>query len=563
MANTPIQENNKSYIVGIGASAGGLEAIESFFKKMPADSGIIFVVVQHLSPDYKSLMAELLSKHTAMPVHRIEDGMEAKPNNIYLIPPRKNLSIFHGRLLLREQIRTEGLNLPIDLFLLSLAEDCNESAIGIILSGTGSDGTRGIRAIKERGGMVMVQDEETAKFNGMPNNAIATGLADFILAADEMPVQLLSFIKHPYSSTQQSDTIDEGETDLSRIFALLREKTKVDFTYYKPSTVLRRIERRVSINQLNDFSEYVSYLESNTPEITTLHQELLIGVTSFFRDDFVFENFNKQWLPELVTQLHNEELRVWVCACSTGEEAYSIAMLLAEYQERSEHYLRVKIFATDIDQVAIEKASVGLYPESIAADVPPDLLSKYFIRHDDNFQVSQRIREMVVFAQHNMIKDPPFTNINLLSCRNVLIYLQPILQKKILELFNFSLNKNGLLILGTSESIGEMVDYFDNVDSKSKVYLSKGKYKPVAMHTRHGTVVNDFQPSFTNSQKGSQDRYFDDRTLERFINGIKNDILPFTLIVDESSQVSHIFGEAKDYLTYPSGKINQDITKMV
>lgn len=566
MENGTSFESTAPYIVGIGASAGGLEAIESFFKKMPINSGLAFVVVQHLSPDYKSLMAELLSKHTEMPVHRIEDGMAVNQNHIYLIPPRQNLTIFHGKLLLKEQVRSEGLNLPVDIFLRSLAEDAGNRGIAIILSGTGSDGTRGIRAIKEHGGMVMVQDEESAKFTGMPNNATATGLADFILAPDEMPPQLLSFIKHPYSGSLETDIIPQGGTSITRIFALLREKCKIDFTYYKPSTVMRRIERRVSINQLADLTDYVRFMETNQQEINTLYQELLIGVTCFFRDEFVFQEFNEKWLPESIGQLQGEDLRLWVTACSTGEEAYSLAMLLAEYREQSDHYFRIKIFATDIDQSAIEKASAGLYPESIAADVPPELLSKYFSRKEDNFQVTQKIREMVVFAQHNLIKDPPFTNIHMISCRNVLIYLQPVLQKKILELFNFSLTKDGLLLLGTSETIGDMVDYFDFVSPKSKLYRSKGKYKAAGLTPLEPRPisVSGFQPSFTTTvNRPAINRFSEDRTLERFVNGIAGDILPFTMLVNENMEISHTFGEARDYLSYPSGKISSDVTKIV
>jgi two-component system, chemotaxis family, CheB/CheR fusion protein len=557
-----ILDPSKQYIVGIGASAGGLEAIEAFVKEIPINTGLAFVIVQHLSPDYKSLMAELLSKHTLMPVQRIEDGMLVEKNNIYLIPPRKNLTMFHDRLLLKEQVRNEGLNLPVDVFFQSLADDCNERAIGIILSGTGSDGTRGIRAIKERGGMVMVQDEESAKFNGMPSNAIATGLADFILSPNEMPTQLLAFIKHPYSGTQPPEAIANADTDVARIFALLRDKCKVDFTFYKPSTVFRRIERRVSINQLNDLSEYVRYLEVNPQEITTLYQELLIGVTSFFRDDYVYEEFKEKWLPEIITKVNEEEIRIWVSACSTGEEAYSIAMLLAEYREKTGSHFRVKIFATDIDQIAVEKASAGIYPESIVADVPSALLSKYFLRCDDNFRISQKIREMVVFAQHNLIKDPPFTNIHILSCRNVLIYLQPILQKKILELFNFSLHREGLLILGTSETIGEMVDYFEMVNPKTKFYRSKGKYKPLGLDLKMRTSLPDIHPIY-NAPSYRNSRYGEDKTLDRFINALADDVLPFTLIVNEAMEVTHIFGDAKKYLVYPSGKIVTDVTKLV
>ena len=564
MENESLNKENKQYIVGIGASAGGLEAIDSFFRKVPVDSGLAFVVVQHLSPDYKSLMAELLSKHTDIPVHRIEEGMTVKANNIYLIPPRKNLTIFHGRLLLTEQIR-EGLNLPIDVFFQSLAEDHNELSIAVVLSGTGSDGTRGIRAIKDRGGMVMVQDEESAKFSGMPNSAIATGLVDFIISAEDMSEQLMAFVKHPYSTHQKISEINENDTDLTRILALIRDKRKLDFTFYKPNTVIRRIERRISINQLNDLSEYAQFIEANPQEISTLYQELLIGVTSFFRDTFVFEEVSKKWLPDITQHIEDNELRGWVSACSTGEEAYSIAMMLAEYREQSGQNFRIKIFATDIDKVAIEKASMGIFPESIVADLPKDYLNKYFIRRDESFQINQKIREMVVFAQHNLIKDPPFTNINLLTCRNVLIYLQPVLQKKILELFNFSLHSEGLLVLGTSESVGDMDEYFNSVSPKAKLYRSRGKYKPVGSISNRDSVVldNQFQPSITSNYPMHRHRHAEDKILERFVNGLADDVLPFTLIIDDAMEVSHIFGDAKNYMMYPSGKVVTDITKMV
>jgi len=270
------------YIVGIGASAGGLEAIEAFFKNMPANSGLSFVVIQHLSPQYKSLMAELLSKHTAMPVKRIEDGMKIERNTVYLIPPRKNVTVFHNQLLLAEQDPSKGINLPIDIFLRSLSEDARELAVGIILSGTGSDGTRGIRAIKEFGGMVMVQDENSAKFDGMPKNAFATGLADFSLPPEKMPGQLLAFVKHPYATLQEKNIVSSDDSDITRIFSILREKCKIDFTFYKPNTVVRRIERRISINHLKDISEYLNLLQTNPHEVLVLFQELLIGVTSFF-----------------------------------------------------------------------------------------------------------------------------------------------------------------------------------------------------------------------------------------------------------------------------------------
>jgi len=549
------------YIVGIGASAGGLEAIEAFFKQMPANSGLSFVVIQHLSPNYKSLMVELLSKHTLMPVLRIEDGMKIERNTVYLIPPRKNVTVFHDKLLLTEQDPSKGISLPIDIFLRSLGEDVKDRAIGIILSGTGSDGTRGIRVIKEFGGMVMVQDEDSSKFDGMPKNAFATGLSDFHLPPEKMPEQLLAFIKHPYATMQKKNLDPIDDNDMSRIFSILREKCKIDFTYYKPNTVVRRIERRVTINQLRDLSEYLAFLQANPHEVSLLFQELLIGVTSFFRDEYVFDEIKDHWLSKLITLLADDELRVWVTACSTGEEAYTMAMMLAEYREQSGLYFRIKIFATDVDQIAIDKASMGKYPESIIADIPPKLLSKYFVRREDYFQVNQKIREMVVFAQHNLIKDPPFTNIHLLSCRNVLIYFQPVLQKKILELFNFSLIKDGILLLGSSESVGDMAEYFEIASAKSKLFISKGKQKLVGFSSSSPTLLN--YANYPSNIGRSSTIMQEDRVLERFIKVIENDVLPFTLIVNENMEISHIFGDAKDYLTYPTGKLVSNITKVV
>lgn len=435
-----------SHYVAIGASAGGLEAIETFFAHMPGDSNLAFIVIQHLSPDYKSLMVELLSKKTSLPVHRIEDGMQVLPNHIYLIPPKSNLTIFHGKLLLSEQDHNRGINLPIDIFMRSLAEDQGEKAIGIILSGTGSDGMRGVRAIKEFGGMVMVQDEATAKFDGMPRAAVSTGLADFILAPEDMPVQLQAFAKHPYfTKADCSETLLSDEDKLTRVYAILREKCKLDFTYYKPSTVIRRIERRMTVNNIDELGEYVSYLQNYPGEAPALYKELLIGVTRFFRDPEVFDALEDILLNEILKSHSTEPLRFWVAGCSTGEEAYSLAILVQECLQKFGQFVDVKIFATDIDRDALQFAAAGVYPESIAADIDPKLLAKYFQKKDDSFHIIHKVREMVVFAQHNLIKDPPFTNISLGSCRNLLIYLQSMLQRKVLEFFNFSLNPRGIL----------------------------------------------------------------------------------------------------------------------
>ncbi|MEW7983548.1 MAG: chemotaxis protein CheB [Candidatus Sedimenticola endophacoides] len=378
MSSTQTSTSRPSHYIGIDASAGGLEAIDAFFKQMPPDSGCAFIVVQHLSPDHKSLMAELLSKRTEMPVSRAEEGMQVEPDHVYLIPTNHNLRIFHGKLLLSEQTRDGGINLPIGIFLASLAEDQGDKAVAIILSGTGSDGTRGVRAIKERVGMVMVQSEDSAAFDGMPRSAVATGLVDYILPPEEMPEQLISYIQHPYSKkSAPSDTLLSDEDGVNRIFAMLRERTGVDFAYYKPSTMLRRIERRMSVNQILSLRDYVRYLELYPGEIDTLHRDLLIGVTNFFRDPQVFKQLREKWLPELLSRPEAGAIRIWVAGCSTGEEAYTPAILCHELMTDAGRLAEVKIFATDdVDKDAI--AGAGLYPESISADITGGVPAQIF-----------------------------------------------------------------------------------------------------------------------------------------------------------------------------------------
>jgi len=556
-----------THYVGIGASAGGLEAIEAFFTNMPANSGLAFIVVQHLSPDYKSMMVELLSKKTEMGVYRAENGMIVKANCLYLIPPKKNLSIFHGELVLKDQTggRDRGINLPIDIFLRSLAEDQAEKAIAIILSGTGSDGTRGVRAVKEYGGMVMVQNEGSAKFDGMPRAAASTGVADFILTPHEMPAQLKAYVKHPYVSREKrSDTLLSDEDGLTRIFSELREKTKVDFTYYKPSTITRRIERRMTVNQMNELKEYVAFLESHPGEVITLYRELLIGVTSFFRDPDAMGELREKHLPALLKQHERGEIRFWVSGCSTGEEAYTIAILAKEVIDELKIHPNLKIFATDIDRDAIMAAGQGIYPESITADLTPRLLGKYFIPREENYQIARQIREMVVFAQHNLVKDPPFTKTHLVSCRNLLIYLQPVLQHKALEMFNFSLNADGILFLGSSETVGEMTDYFEVLHQKFKIYRCRGKARTpqteMSGEPPNSRFKMDAYTPFRHPDKYRAPR--ENPMIMRYLELLGGGYIPLSLIVNEQMEIAHIIGNTEGFLKVPSGQALYDINKM-
>lgn len=555
-------------VVGVGASAGGLEAIESFFKAMPVDSGMAFVVVQHLSPDYKSLMVELLSRKTDIPVHRAEEGMRVEANHIYLIPPKKNLTIFHGQLLLEDQKQRENINLPVDIFLRSLAEDQGERAVAVILSGTGSDGTRGVRAVKEWGGLVMTQDEASAKFDGMPRAAASTGVADFILRPEEMPTQLLACLRHPYATRQERRQQSLGdETGMTRLFSLLRAKTKVDFTYYKPSTIMRRVERRIAVTQSEDLDAYVRYAEQTPAEISALYRELLIGVTSFFRDSEVMSTLRERVLPDLFAKSSNREMRFWVAGCSTGEEAYTLAILCREVMEAMGLARDIKIFATDIDRDAIAKAGIGVYPESIAADLSPALLAKYFYRRGDQYQVARSLREMVVFAQHNLVKDPPFTRIDMVSCRNLLIYLQSNLQQRALEMFAFSLRAGGILLLGTSETVGDMEDCFEPIDRKARMYSFQGR-----THARlTATKIQESSPGERTlplvasgfaglPRTGSREH---ERLITRLLDSLAGSYAPLAVVVNEHLEILHTLGDPSGVFKVPAGRAVYDISKMV
>jgi len=563
--NTELIFEPEGFCVGIGASAGGLEALEQFFKHMPTDSGLSFVVVQHLSPDYKSLMVELLSKRTVMKVYRAEDGAKVLPNCIYLIPPKKNMTIFHGKLFLSEQDHQHVINLPIDIFFRSLAEDFADKSIGIILSGTGSDGTLGIRAIKGIGGMVMAQDDSSAKFDGMPKSAISTGLVDYILPAEKMPETLLKYVKHPLTiKGGEQSGISTAENTLSKILSIIRNNTGVDFTYYKPNTIVRRLERRISINQINSYENYTTFLEQSPKEVNILYKELLIGVTKFFRDSESFDILKQKVIPNLFANKKKEEpLRIWSAGCSTGEEAYSLAILLREYMDLAGINNDIKIFATDLDKKSIEYGSMGLYPESIVADVSVERLKSYFIKKEKGYQIKELIRKMVIFATHNITKDPPFSKIDLISCRNMLIYLKPVMQKKILTLFHFSLNKNGFLFLGSSESLGDLSRSFSTINNKWKIYSYKDGYS-------HDTLGDFLLPNITRSKPIQQLSDYQlkgpgqvTEITESIFNTILDEFLPPSVIVDENFEVVHICKDVNKYIQLPSGKVTYDILSLI
>ncbi len=466
-------------IVGIGASAGGLAAFEAFFSGMPSDSdpGMAFVLVQHLAPDHKSILTDLIRRYTRMQVFEVEDGMEVQPNCAYIIPPGRDMAFLNGTLQLLEPVAPRGQRLPIDFFFRSLAHDQRERAIGVVLSGTGSDGTLGVRTIKGEGGMIMAQNPESTEYDGMPRSAIGTGLVDYELPPAEMPAQLITYVTHAFGKPPRSAyPAPKSENALKKIFVLLRSKTGHDFSQYKPSTCLRRIERRMAVHQIESMDDYAKFLQQVPEEVEALFRDMLIGVTSFFRDPEASKALEKQIIPKLFAgKRGNSVIRIWVPGCSTGEEAYSLAILLAERQEALKQSFKVVVFATDIDSRAIAAARAGIYPASIAADLTLERLERFFSPEpgESAFRIRKGIRDMLIFSEQNVIKDPPFSKLDLISCRNLLIYLGGNLQKKLIPLFHYALNPNGFLFLGTSETVGEFQNLFATMDRNSKLYQRK------------------------------------------------------------------------------------------
>ena len=467
-------------IVGIGASAGGLAAFEAFFSGMPADAdpGMAFVLVQHLSPDYKSILAELVRRCTHMQVFEVEDGMPVHINCAYIIPPNHDMAFLNGALQLLEPSAPRGHRLPIDFFFRSLAQDQRERAIGIVLSGTGSDGTLGLRAIKDAGGMVMAQTPESSEFDGMPRSAIATGVVDFEMPPSDMPHQLIAYAQHAFGILQRlsATTSPKAEGTLNKIYILLRAHTGHDFSGYKPGTIHRRIERRMAVQQIEGLEAYVKFLQQTPTEVEALFRDLLIGVTNFFRDPEAFQVLEEKIIPKLFADKQvGGAVRVWSTGCSTGEEAYSLAILLQERMEMLKTSYTVQVFATDIDSRSIAIARAGVYPASIAADITPERMARFFVAEPGGltYRIQKGIRDLVVFSEQNVVKDPPFSKLDLVSCRNLLIYFGADLQKNLLPLFQYALKPGGFLFLGTSEGVGEFNDLFNVFDRKAKIYQRK------------------------------------------------------------------------------------------
>lgn len=560
---SPSQKGSQSFpVAGIGASAGGLEALEQFLGQVPDNSGIAYIIVQHLDPTHKGIMPELLQRVTPMKVVQVRDGMKAEPNRVHIIPPNRDMSILHGKLHLFEPIANRGLRLPIDNFFRSLAEDCRELSIGIILSGMGSDGTIGVRAIKEKAGLILVQEPGSAKFASMPRSVIDAGLADIVAPAEELPGKIAAYLHHvPLIALPESAIREKDQSALEKIILLLREQTGNDFTLYKPSTIRRRIERRMGLHQIDKIGTYVRYLQENPQELDLLFKELLIGVTCFFRDPAAWEELKGTILSLIPAQRPaGQTLRAWVPGCSTGEEAYSLAIIFKEAldQLKPKETHSLQIFATDLDQDAVDKARQGWFPANIVADVTPERLKRFFVEEENGYRVAKGIRDMVIFAPQNLIMDPPFTKLDILSCRNLLIYLGPELQKKLIPLFHYSLNPNGILFLGNAETIGTFTSLFTPVDRKMRIYRrrdNEGQARMVEFPSSFAPA-----PSGGTSEPGrakppeNLQTFADQLLLQRYS--------PPAVLVNDRGDIVYISGRTGRYLEPAAGKANWNIFVM-
>jgi two-component system CheB/CheR fusion protein len=555
------------FVVAIGASAGGLEALERLFAALPMDTGAAFVVIQHLSPDHKSMMDNLLARYTDMPVCVAGHDMPLAPNAVFLIPPAKSMRIAGDRLLLSPKPE-HGLSLPIDVFFSSMAEQCADRGIAVVLSGTGSDGSRGIPAVNAAGGFVFVQEPSSAKFDGMPRSAVATGLADVVAPAAELAQRLTTHLRAPrnHSLRPPGDAAAAAMAEpLESILELLLADSGIDFRDYKPTTVLRRIERRMQVQRASSLQAYRERLAESADEQAALRRELLIPVTRFFRDAEVFEHLADQVIAPLVQRDSGaESIRVWVACCATGEEAYSIAILFAEAFQRQGRLRPVKIFATDVEQQYLDVASAGHYPDTIAAEVSGQRLERWFLERDGGWTVRPEIRQMVIFARHNLVADPPFTRMDIATCRNALIYLQPGAQERAMRRLQYALAPGGHLLLGPSESLGVLHRDFATLPGRGKIYRL----------LRHERLVGQHFDSGSRHETSSQRRALRRRPVEvvppsaqgwvsKGERLLQQTYLPPSLLVGPSRELLHVYGSASDLLQIGEGQMSLDVLKLL
>ncbi|KAB8316846.1 hypothetical protein SD81_027295 [Tolypothrix campylonemoides VB511288] len=553
-------------VVGIGASAGGLEAFTQLLNYLPTNTGMAFVIVQHIPPDQESALSLILRRATRMPVHEVQDGMAVAPNQVYVIPPNAGITITQGVLKLTPRSSTSRLFMSVDTFLLSLAHERGNKAIGVILSGGDSDGARGIEAIKAAGGVTFAQCEGTAQVDSMPNTAIATGQVDFILPPEKIAQKLAEISRHPYianvsgTESQANPSSPASQDALAIIFDLLRKATGVDFTYYKQTTLNRRIHRRMLLYKLERLEDYVRYLHSNPAEAMALYHDALIHVTSFFRDPESFEALKSLVFPVIIKdKTPGTPIRIWVAGCSTGEEAYSIAICLLEFLADQVSRIPIQIYATDISETVIEYARNGIYTPSQVANISSERLYRFFVQVEGGYQISKSVREVCVFARQNLIGDPPFSRLDLITCRNVLIYLGTSLQKKLLPMFHYGLKSTGFLMLGTSETVGDFTDLFTLCDKKNKIYAKKLTTTRLNIEL----TASPYSPVTIQPQPQVSEQNPSDLELQREADRIVlNQYAPAGVVVDTNLEILQFRGQTSPYLEPTPGKASLSLLRM-
>lgn len=570
-ANTesPRDPSKNLLITAIGASAGGIEAFTELVNNLPSDTGMAFVLVQHLDPKHHSLLTELISKKTSMRVREVTDGMRVEPNHVYVIPPNATMSISDHTLQLGPREESRGVHMSIDHFMRTLAEEQGNRAIGVILSGSGTDGTLGMAEIQAQGGVTFAQDEASAKYDGMPRSAIAAGYVDYVLPPKGIARELARIARHPYVSRAAGPNPPElasgRSSGLGVVFQLLRRSTGLDFTHYRQTTILRRIQRRMVVHKIDKLDDYVKYVQSNPAEIKALYQDVLINVTSFFRNEKVFDALKTQVFPNIL-KAHGPEvtIRVWTPGCASGEETYSIAIALLESLGDRATQTPVQFFGTDVSETSIAKARSGLYPENIQGDVSAERLRRFFTKGEGGYRISKSIRDMCIFAQHNVLNDPPFSQMDLICCRNLLIYLEPVLQSRVISLFHYATRPSGYLVLGTSEGIGTATNLFATEDRTHKIFLKKATAmrEAVTFSMNHPAERGEYVPLRIPSKQPElawnyleAQKEFDRRLLSQYA--------PATVFVNEDLEIIHTRGSVNRYLKIAPGRASLSILKMV
>jgi two-component system CheB/CheR fusion protein len=564
----PAENQNDTTIVAIGASAGGIEALTDLMNHLPSDTGLAFVLVQHLDPKHHSILTELLARKTAMPVTEVSEGIAVKPNHVYVIPPNTMMSISGQTLHLAPREESPGMHMSVDHFMRALADQKGNRAIGVILSGSGTDGTLGMAEIQAHGGVTFAQDEASAKYDGMPRSAVVAGYVDYVLSPKGVAKELTRIARHPYVSRdtlpQAMEAAPAASAGLHSIFQVLRRITGVDFTHYRQTTILRRIQRRMVVHKIDQIEDYAKFVQSHPAEVKALYQDMLINVTSFFRSSRVFEALKSTVFPAIQKSLSREQgVRIWTPGCASGEETYSVAIALLEFLGDKAAQIPIQFFGTDVSDLSVTKARNGLYPENIQGDVSPERLRRFFTKGENGYRVSKMIRDMCIFAQHNVLNDPPFSRMDLICCRNLLIYLEPVLQNKVISLFHYALRPGGYLLLGSSEGLGATTGLFVAEDRTHKIFLRKGgsvrqggtlSLPPQAERREYGPIRVPVKQADSVWNYAEAQKEFDRRLLTQYA--------PATVFVNEEMEILHTRGNVNLYLKLAPGRASLSLLKM-